>query len=111
MTMKKNFALLLMIIWFGCTGQALIEVGMNDAVFFAGVFGDLVMNVTKIEIAEANDYSTVWEGNEPVTVAVQASDYVSLTNGSVTVAPGAYRYMRITADSLRYVDDILVILC
>ncbi len=108
--MGRFFALLLFIVWFGCAGQAYVEIGMNDAALFAGVFGDLQMNVSRIEIAETGDYSTIWQGRKQITVAIQSSDYVPLTDAPVTVVPGSYRYLRITIDSLRYVDGSPVLL-
>ncbi len=106
--MKRGFALVVLIVWLACTNQAFIEVGMNDATLLAGVYGDLIMNVTKIEIAETNNYSTVWEGHKSLLVSIQSPDYVTLTDDWVQITPGEYRYMRVTADSLRYDNNITI---
>jgi hypothetical protein len=103
--MKKFVTLILpILIMVGCAGTASVEVGMNDAQV-DGTFGDMVMRVTKIEVAEDNTYNTIWESVVLVNVPVQSEDYVSITQNYVEISPGSYKYVQLTVDSVRYIQN------
>lgn len=108
--MKKFVALILPIIIIGCAGQAMVEVGMYDESLAEAPLGDVVMRVTKIELAEDNTYNTIWESANHVEVGVQSSDFVSITNNYVEITPGSYQSIRLTVDSVGYVSDSTVML-
>lgn len=108
--MKKFVTLILPIIIIGCAGQAMVEVGLYDESLVDAPLGDVVMRVTKIELAEDNTYNTIWESVNHVEVAVQSSDFVSITNNYVEITPGSYQSIRLTVDSVCYVSDSTVML-
>ncbi len=108
--MKKFVTLILPIIIIGCAGQAMVEVGLYDESLVDAPLGDVVMRVTKIELAEDNTYNTIWESANHVEVTVQSSDFVSITEGSIEITPGSYQSIRLTVDSVRYVSDLTVML-
>ncbi|MCK4251983.1 hypothetical protein KAX97_11075 [candidate division WOR-3 bacterium] len=108
--MKKFIALILPIIIISCAGQAMVEVGMYDESLAEAPLGDVVMRVTKIELAEDNTYNTIWESANHVEVGVQSSDFVSITNNYVEITPGSYQSIRLTVDSVGYVSDSTVML-
>lgn len=108
--MKKFVALILPIIIIGCAGQAMVEVGLYDESLADAPLGDVVMRVTKIELAEDNTYNTIWESANHVEVAVQSSDFVSITNNYIEITPGSYQSIRLTVDSVCYVSDTTVML-
>lgn len=108
--MKKFVTLILPIIIIGCAGQAMVEVGLYDESLIDAPLGDVVMRVTKIELAEDNTYNTIWESANHVEVTVQSSDFVSITEGSIEITPGSYQSIRLTVDSVCYVSDSTVML-
>ncbi|MBA7515123.1 hypothetical protein ES705_07161 [subsurface metagenome] len=108
--MKKFVALILPIIIIGCAGQAMVEVGLYDESLADAPLGDVMMRVTKIELAEDNTYNTIWESANHVEVAVQSSDFVSITNNYIEITPGSYQSIRLTVDSVCYVSDTTVML-
>ena len=108
--MKKFVTLILPIIIIGCAGQAMVEVGLYDESLVDAPLGDVVMRVTKIELAEDNTYNTIWESANHVEVAVQSSDFVSITNNYIEITPGSYQSIRLTVDSVCYVSDTTVML-
>jgi uncharacterized cupin superfamily protein len=108
--MKKFVTLILPIIIIGCAGQAMVEVGLYDESLVDAPLGDVVMRVTKIELAEDNTYNTIWESVNHVEVTVQSSDFVSITEGSIEITPGSYQSIRLTVDSVCYVSDSTVML-
>lgn len=108
--MKKFVTLILPIIIIGCAGQAMVEVGLYDESLVDAPLGDVVMRVTKIELAEDNTYNTIWENANHVEVTVQSSDFVSITEGSIEITPGSYQSIRLTVDSVCYVSDSTVML-
>jgi hypothetical protein len=108
--MKKWLAVVLPIVIVGCGGDAFVEVGANDGALLAGTLGDIGMRVTRIEIPDAGDYVTIWEGAQPVLIAIQTTDFVSITNGYVDIAPGSYANVRVTVDSVWYANDSSVVL-
>jgi uncharacterized cupin superfamily protein len=108
--MKKFVTLILPIIIIGCAGQAMVEVGLYDESLVDAPLGDVVMRVTKIELAEDNTYNTIWESANHVEVTVQSSDFVSITEGSIEITPGSYQSIRLTVDSVCYVSDSTVML-
>jgi len=108
--MKKFVTLILPIIIIGCAGQAIVEVGLYDESLVDAPLGDVVMRVTKIELAEDNTYNTIWESANHVEVTVQSSDFVSITEGSIEITPGSYQSIRLTVDSVCYVSDSTVML-
>lgn len=108
--MKKFVTLILPIIIIGCAGQAMVEVGLYDESLVDAPLGDVVMRVTKIELAEDNTYNTIWESANHVEVTVQSSDFVSITEGYIEITPGSYQSIRLTVDSVCYVSDSTVML-
>lgn len=108
--MKKFVTLILPLIIIGCAGQAMVEVGLYDESLADAPLGDVVMRVTKIELAEDNTYNTIWESANHVEVAVQSSDFVSITNNYIEITPGSYQSIRLTVDSVCYVSDTTVML-
>ncbi len=108
--MKKFVTLILPLIIIGCAGQAMVEVGLYDESLAEAPLGDVVMRVTKIELAEDNTYNTIWESANHVEVAVQSPDFVSITNNYIEITPGSYQSIRLTVDSVCYVSDSIVML-
>ncbi|TET59959.1 MAG: hypothetical protein E3J47_07640 [Candidatus Stahlbacteria bacterium] len=108
--MKKFVTLILPIIIIGCAGQAIVEVGLYDESLVDAPLGDVVMRVTKIELAEDNTYNTIWESANHVEVTVQSSDFVSITESYIEITPGSYQSIRLTVDSVCYVSDSTVML-
>jgi len=103
--MKKFVTLILPLIIIGCAGQAMVEVGLYDESLAEAPLGDVVMRVTKIELAADNTYNTIWESANHVEVAVQSPDFVSITNRYIEITPGSYQSIRLTVDSVSYVHD------
>lgn len=103
--MKKSFFLILPLIIIGCAGQGAIEFGANDGALFDGTLGDIGMTVTGIEMPEGDGYVTVWEGAREVVVALGVADFVSITDRYVEVTPGSYQNVRLTVESVRYIQD------
>lgn len=108
--MKKLVTLILMMIIIGCTGQAVIEVGINDDALVDAPLGDLVMRVTRIELPEGGTYNAIWEGPKEIQVAIQSSGFVSITDTYLEISPGSYQNLRLTVDSVRYENDTTVML-
>jgi hypothetical protein len=111
--MKKIiFAMIPALVFMSCAGTASVEVGLNDEGMTLGLYGDLKMKVIMVELFDGEDYQTLFEGSAPVTVSVQTTDYVSISNGYEVVVPGSFTAVRVTVDSLRYVygsqDTVLV---
>jgi len=103
--MKKFIFLISPLLIISCTGQGAIEFGANDAALFDGTLGDIAMTVTRIEVPEGGDYLTVWEGSEEVVVALGVADFVSITDRYVEVTPGSFQNVRLTVESVRYIQD------
>ena len=103
--MKRLIYSILLLVIISCAGQGAIEFGMNDAALFESTFGDIAMTVTKIEMPEGGGYITVWEGAEDVVVAISVADFISITDRYVEVTPGAYQNIRLTVESVRYIQD------
>jgi hypothetical protein len=103
--MRKLLRLLLPLFIIGCTGQGLVEIGANDGVLFDGTLGDMTMTITKIELTGDGAYTTIWEGMKDISVAIQVSDFVSITDGYVEISPGAYQTIRVSGEALRYIQD------
>ncbi len=103
--MRILYALLAIIAVISCANNASVEFGMNDEALFDGVAGDLFMRVRQIELPDAGEYMTVWEGTEYVQVELQTSDFVSITDGYIDIEPGTYSRARITVDSLMHVQQ------
>ena len=109
--MKKVIAIIFPLLIVGCAGNALVEVGLNDeTTVLAGTAGDLAMRVLRIEVPEGDIYSTIWEGEKFVQVPTQTSDFISITEGYVEITPDAHEHIRLTVDSIRYVNDITTML-
>ena len=108
--MKRLVYLILPLIIIGCTGQGAIEFGLNDGLLFESTFGDIAMTVTKIEMPEGNSYITAWEGAEEVIVAIGVADFISITDRYVEVTPGSYQNIRLTVESVRYIQDSVSVL-
>jgi hypothetical protein len=103
--MKKIDILIILIILINCAGNATAEFGMNDRGLLRGTLGDFVVYVSKIELPEDNTYTTVWDGSSAVEVSVNDDDFVTITEHSIEVLPGSYEQVRVTIDSLYYVQD------
>ena len=103
--MRFFYALLTVVAVISCASNASVEFGMNDAALFDGVAGDLLMRVRQIELPDAGEYMTVWEGAEYVQVELETSDFASITNGYIDIEPGTYHRARITVDSLMHVQQ------
>lgn len=108
--MKRWIWLILPLLIIGCAGQAVIEFGVNDGALFDGTLGDISMTVTRIDMGEGDGYVTVWEGAKEVAVGIQVSDFVSITDGYVEVTPGSYKNIRLTVESVRYIQDSVSVL-
>ncbi|HEC78348.1 MAG TPA: hypothetical protein ENI34_04295 [candidate division WOR-3 bacterium] len=107
--MKKFLMAGIAIFIIGCGGEAFIEVGATDGAL-DGTLGDLVMRVLQIDIPEEGSYTTIWNTGKEITVGVLSSDFVSITDGVLSIPPGTYSNIRLTIDSLRYVSDSTVML-
>lgn len=103
--MKRWVGFIVMLIIIGCAGQGAIEFGANDGALFDSTFGDITMTVTKIEMPEGDGYLTVWEGSKEVVVAIGVADFMSITDRYVEVTPGSYQNVRLTVESVRYIQD------
>ena len=103
--MKIWVCFVLPLIIIGCAGQGAIEFGINDGALFDGTLGDISMTVTRIEMPEGDVYTTVWEGAKEVIVGIQVSDFVSITDRYIEVTPGSYQNIRLTVESVRYIQD------
>ncbi|MGB3479740.1 MAG: hypothetical protein WBB67_11335 [bacterium] len=108
--MKRLVFLILPLIIIGCTGQGAIEFGANDGALFDGTLGDIGMTVTKIEVPDGDGYLTVWEGAKEVVVALGVADFVGITDRYVEVTPGSYQNVRLTVESVRYIQDSISVL-
>ncbi len=103
--MKIWVCFVLPLIIIGCAGQGAIEFGINDGALFDGTLGDISMTVTRIEMPEGDVYTMVWEGAKEVVVALGVADFVSITDRYVEVTPGSYQNVRLTVESVRYIQD------
>lgn len=101
--MKKLSVIIILLILVRCAGEAMIDVGFNDQSLLAGLFGDLQFTVTEVEVYDGSGYLSIWQGTRVVQVAIQSSDFVSITDNYEAIAPGDYQIMRITVDELRYI--------
>ncbi|MCX7994227.1 MAG: hypothetical protein N3A65_00420 [candidate division WOR-3 bacterium] len=94
-----------------CAQNATVEFGFNDGTLLTGTFGDLVMDVTKIEILQERKFVEIWKGSKITYVPVSSDEYNSITDGYIPVSPGYYKEVRITIDSLIYkIDNTTVVL-
>lgn len=103
--MKIWVCFILPLIIIGCAGQGAIEFGINDGALFDGTLGDISMTVTRIEMPEGDGYTMVWEGAKEVIVGIQVSDFVSITDRYIEVMSGSYQNIRLTVESVRYIQD------
>ena len=88
-----------------CANNAAVEFGMNDEAVFDSEFGDIGVRIRRIELPDDDTYTTVWEGVEYLQIELQNSDFVTITNSYIDVAPGSYSSVRITADSVVYIQE------
>jgi hypothetical protein len=88
----------------GCGGKASVEVGLNDEAA-RGTYGDIVMNVLKVEFPEGGSYSTVWEGYKHVSVGIGDTAFITITENYEDISTGTYQSARITVDSVYYVEE------
>ncbi len=94
-----------------CAQNASVELGFNDGPLLRGIYGDMVVRVTKIEILQSGEFIDIWNNNNIVSIPINDDDYCSITNGYLPLAAGSYKKMRITIDSLSYkIDNTTVIL-
>ena len=103
--MKIYLAIIAIIAIIGCGSNASVEFGMNDVTLLEGAAGDLGMRVLSIELPDGDTYVPVWEGTEPIIVELETSDFTSITYRHFDVAPGTYSRVRLTIDSLTYVQQ------
>jgi uncharacterized cupin superfamily protein len=103
--MKKIGILVALIIIINCADNATVEFGMNDRGLLRGTLGDFVVYVSKIELPEDNIYTTVWDGSRAIEVSVNDDEFVTITEHYIEVTPGSYEQVRVTIDSLYYVQD------
>jgi len=105
--MKIIFGLIIALFIIGCASMATVEVGLNDEGIVRGTLGDIAMRVTKIELREGDEYNTIWQGSKSVQVAIGAYDFVSITDNYVEINAGAYQSIRLTIDSLSFVQETI----
>lgn len=103
--MKYIYYGLIGILLIGCAQNATVEIGFNDGALLAGTFGDMIISVSKIELLQNEEYIPIWEKSSVVRVPVNGENFCSITNSYISIAPGNYRYLRITVDSLGYIID------
>jgi hypothetical protein len=103
--MRIYLAIIAVVAIIGCGNNASIEFGMNDVTLLEGAAGDLGMRVVSIEVPDGNEYVPVWEGAEPIIVELETSDFTSITHRHIDVAPGTYSSVRLTIDSLTYIQQ------
>ncbi len=109
--MKKFIAFVLPLFIVGCAGTAMVEVGVNDeATLLAGTAGDVGMRVLRIEVPEGDSYNTIWEGVKYVQIPTTSSDFISITENYIEITPDAYQHIRLTVDSVRYVNETTTVL-
>lgn len=109
--MKYGITVLMaLIVINGCTSDSFVEFGANDDVLLDAPLGDIAMRVLRIEVPEGGTYTTVWELGKHVTVPIQTSSFVSITDGPVVIVPGTYGHIRVTVDSVRFMNDSTVML-
>jgi hypothetical protein len=102
---KLLFPGLLVLAFVGCASNAQVEVGLIDeALVGRAPLGNLYMRVLKIELPVNGDYTSIWEGTKPVSVAIQNGTFASITDTKVDVAPDRYKTIRITVDSLCFMN-------
>lgn len=89
----------------GCGSNASVEFGMNDVTLLDGAAGDLGMRVLSIEVPDGDTYVPVWEGAEPIVVELETSDFTSITYRYIDVETGTYSNVRVTVDSLAYIQQ------
>jgi hypothetical protein len=82
-----------------------VEFGVTDDVLFDAPLGDIEMRVLRIEVPEGGTYTTVWELGKHVAVPIQTSGFVSITDGVVSVVPAEYDKVRVTVDSVCFVNE------
>ena len=102
--MKKIAAIVMPLLVLTCAGTGLVEIGVNDEGLVDGPLGWMAMRVQKIEFPEGNSYFTFWEGEQDVTVSLQSANFVTVTNDYQEIDPGSYDHIRLTVDSVRYLD-------
>ncbi len=106
--MRKFVFLVLPLLIIGCAGQAMVEVGLNDEeslLLLLGTEGDLAMRLLCIEVPEGADYDTLWQGAKQIQVSINSSDFISITDAYEEISPGSYERMRLTVDSVRFVQE------
>ncbi len=94
----------------GCAGQATVEVGLNDesvlsSLLLLGTQGNIEMRVLYVELPDGTAYDTIWTGAKDVSVPLDSRDYVSITDTYEEISPGSFQRLRLTVDSVRYVDE------
>ncbi len=103
--MKKLLILIVPLIIIGCAQNAQVEFGINDEAQIMGTSGNLAMRVLRIEVPEEDVYTVIWEGVKYVEIPIHSSDFISITDTYIDINPGTYDEVRITADSLRFVQN------
>jgi uncharacterized cupin superfamily protein len=89
----------------GCVRNAEAEFGFSDETLLLGTFGDLAFRVTKIEVPDGAEYTAIWEETKPIRVSIRDAEFISVTDGYEQIDPGSYRRIRVSADSLYYVQE------
>lgn len=101
--------LLYCLIIISCAQNAMIEIGFNDGALLSGVYGDMIIRVSEIEIFQDGEFVSIWNGSNIVEVPINSSDFCSITGNYIPLAGGTYKKMRITTDSLSYKIDNTII--
>jgi hypothetical protein len=103
--MRICLAIIAVALIIGCGNNAAVEFGMNDVTLLEGAAGDLGMRVLSIEVPDGDNYVPVWEGTEPIVVELEISDFTTITHRYIDVEPGTYGNVRVTIDSLIYIQQ------
>jgi|UniRef100_A0A7V3RHI5 hypothetical protein len=100
-----RYSLFLIILIIACAQNASVEVGINDGAILNGTYGDISVHFTRIEIFQNGSYTDLWNGSNNVNFKINSENFCSITMNYVPVPPGSYRKLRVTIDSLSYVEE------
>ncbi len=97
--------ILFWLIMAGCPNTAQVEIGFNDENLIGRAPANFIIRVQKIELKNDDTFNEIWSGTNTVSVALQGSDFLSITDQYVPVTPGNYQRIRITIDLLQYQEQ------